>query len=360
MTHISPTTTLTSIPLSSDRFPVTIDDEFVQVVSHLRADYQLLRDQTRLVPPAGRPVIEQNIDWVGGTVHYTYWYEDSSPDGQCIRLADIPGTLSGDILRLQQDLPVLNGDYELVGDQIRRLEDGLKLPPEFDDDSEDLAATVDPLPVIEINPDRHFVKKGKYESEVRNLLKCQRGSCPGTPVSPHIIQLLGRSSNGELVFERFKSRYVLAFIRSVDVYKSWILQLISGLQALHSLGIVHRDLRIDNLLFSPDCTRIINCDLEERWGNRLAPEISRQPVLDAGWTEKSDIYDLGNVIKGMIYGNAPITHLVEWPIPPPFRTIVEACTRESPNDRPNLAQLGTMVDAIGTARSGEILRTDVQ
>jgi hypothetical protein len=33
------------------------------------------------------------------------------------------------------------------------------------------------------------------------------------------------------------------------------------------------------------------CDLEGRWGNRLAPEVSREPVLDAGWTKKSDIYD---------------------------------------------------------------------
>ncbi|KAI9780938.1 MAG: hypothetical protein M1835_004380 [Candelina submexicana] len=325
------------------------NDDFVQAVSDLRANYQKARDSTRLVPPVGLPVLDRSIDVVGNIVHHTYWYEDGSPHGQRIRLADIPGTLSGDILRLRRDLPILDGNHEIIGNEICRSGDVPKPLPTFDESSEDLATTLDSIPVIDVDPDRHFVKKGKYKSEIRNLLKCQGRSCPGVPISPHIIQLLGRSSNGELVFEKLKSRYILAFIRTPDVYKSWVLQLISGLETLHSLGIVHRDLRIDNLLFSPDCTKIIICDLEERWGNRLAPELSHQPFSDTGWTEKSDIYDLGHVIKGMVYGNAPITNLVEWLVPPPFSEIVEACTRELPADRPNLAELWVMVDRINVA-----------
>ncbi|KAL8994461.1 MAG: hypothetical protein Q9188_007058, partial [Gyalolechia gomerana] len=172
----------------------------------------------------GRPVTDQSIDVLGAVVYHTYWYEDGSPHGQCIRLADIPGTLSGDILRLRRDLPVLDGDHEITGDQIRRLEDAPEPPPAFDDPPEDLTAILDLLPVLDVNPDKHFVKTGRYESEIRNLLKCQGGSCPGVPISPHIIQLLGRSSNGDLIFERFEPRYIiLAFIRTVDVYSSWIL-----------------------------------------------------------------------------------------------------------------------------------------
>ncbi|KAJ5456226.1 hypothetical protein N7530_011500 [Penicillium desertorum] len=49
--------------------------------------------------------------------------------------------------------------------------------------------------------------------------------------------------------------------------------------------------------FSSDTSRVLICDLEGRWGNRLAPEVSREPVLHAGWTEKSDIHDLGYLIK---------------------------------------------------------------
>ncbi|KAJ5945995.1 hypothetical protein N7454_002834 [Penicillium verhagenii] len=115
---------------------------------------------------------------------------------------------------------------------------------------------------------------------------------------------------------------------------------------LHSLGIIHRDIRIDNIVYSSDTSRVLICDLEGRWGNRLAPEISREPVLDAGWTEKSDIYDLGYLIKGMIYGKVPVTIVVEWPVPPPLDAVVEASTRDRPEERSSLDDIYAMVDKI--------------
>jgi serine/threonine protein kinase len=317
-------------------------DTFTQEVQLLRADYGGKRARTNLVSTASRQVIDLSLNVVNGVLCYTYWYE---PSDQCLRLADIPGTISGDILRLKQNLPVLSGDYEIIGDQIRPLKNALPLP-EPDDDSEEVGTILSSLPVVEADPSKHFVKKGKYESEIRNLLKCQGGSCPGVPKSSHIIQLLGKSLDGKLVFEKFKTRYVLAHIYPLTTYKDWILQIISGLKCIHSLGIVHRDLCIDNIVFSSDASRVLICDLESRWGNRLAPEVSREPVLDAGWTEKSDIYDLGYLIKGMVYGNVPITNAVEWPLPPPLDAVVEACTRNRPEERPSLDELYAMGDKI--------------
>jgi hypothetical protein len=55
------------------------------------------------------------------------------------------------------------------------------------------------------------------------------------------------------------------------------------------------------------------------------------------------------VIKGFVYGNAPITPVVEWPVPPPLDAIVEACTRESAHARPTLEELFAMVDGITVA-----------
>ncbi|KAG6367252.1 hypothetical protein INS49_001438 [Diaporthe citri] len=327
-------------------------DAFTQEVHRLRAIYQKQRDTTNLVPPAGRIAFDIAVDVIDGITYHTYWYEiegdsnDLQERYHVVRLADIPGTLSGDILRLKHNLPVLNTDhaYDIVGDEVRQLQAAPPLPDDRDD-AEDTSEMLAVLPVVEVDPAIHFAKKGKYASEIRNLLACQGGSCPGVPKSDHVIQLLGKSRAAELVFNKFTPRYVFGQVYPLATYKTWILQVIDGLRCLHSVEIVHRDLRIDNLVVA-ESSRLVIIDLESRWGNRLAPEVSRRPILDAGWTEKSDIYDLGYLVKEMIYGNVAITNLVDWPVPPPLQAIVEACTRVSPDDRPTLDELAAMVNGI--------------
>ncbi|KAJ5195420.1 uncharacterized protein N7498_008858 [Penicillium cinerascens] len=321
------------------------NDPFTQEIRLLRADYEGKKERSNLGYSGGRRIIDLSLDMIDNVLCYTYWYER-----QCIRLADIPGTLSGDVLRLHQNLPVSvdAGDHEIIGDQIRAIENALPLP-ELDDDSEELDTILASLPIVEVDPSKHFVKQGKYKSEIRNLLECQGGSCPGVAKSSHIIQLLGKSPEGRLVFERFKPRYVLGYIYPLATYKDWILQIISAMKWVHSLGTIHRELRIDNIVFSSDTSRVLICDLESRWGNRLAPEVSREPVLNAGWTEKSDVYDLGYLIKGMIYGNVPVTNAVEWPVPLPLTAVVETCTRNRPEDRASLDEIYAMVDNIKIA-----------
>ncbi|KAJ5339296.1 hypothetical protein N7452_006024 [Penicillium brevicompactum] len=318
------------------------NDPLTQEIQRLRADYEAKKARSNLGSAGGRRLIDLSLGLIDGVFCYTYWYEH-----QCIRLADITGTISGDILRLQQNLPdsVDNADHEIIGDQVRPLVN-VPLLPELDDDSEDLDTILAALPTVEVDSSKHFIKKGKYKSEICNLLECQGGSCPGVPKSSYIIQLLGKSPEGNLVFEKFKSRFVLGYIYTLDVYKDWLLQIISGMKTLHSLGIIHRDLRIDNIIFSSDTFRVLICDLEGRWGNRLAPEVSCEPVLDAGWTTKSDIYDLGYLVKGMIYGNVPVTMAVEWPVPNSLAAAVEACTRNKPEERPCLDDLYAMLEKI--------------
>ncbi|CAG7936069.1 unnamed protein product [Penicillium salamii] len=318
------------------------NDPFTREVKRLRDAYEEKRERSNLGSGGGRQIMDLNVETTDGIFYYTYWYRH-----QCIRLACIPGTLSGDILGLRQNLPasVDVGDHEIIGDQILLLNNVPPLP-ELEDDSEDLDTILASLPLVKVDSSKHFVKKGKYKSEIRNLLQCQGGSCPGVPKSPHVIQLQGKSLGGELVFDKLKTRCFLVYFYPLATYKYWILQIISGLKLLHSLGIVHRDLRIDNIVFSADMSRVLICDLESHWGNRLAPELSRVPVSDSGWTEQSDIYDLGHLIESMIYGNAPFTHAVEWPIPPPLAAVVEACIRVRPEDRPSLDEIYAMVEKI--------------
>ncbi|KAF2758901.1 kinase-like protein [Pseudovirgaria hyperparasitica] len=321
---------------------------FRNEVQHLRATYERKRNSTNLYPPVGRPVYGIEVRAVDDIDQHTFWYElEDSKNLQCIRLYDIPGTLSGDILRLNKQLPTMSNEknYEIQGDKIVPLET-VPTPRRFESDAENLTSELCKLPEIAVDPDKHFVKQGKYRSEIRNLLTCQGGSCPGVPISPHIIQLLGKSADGHLVFEKQNPRYILAFVHDFCRYRSWILQIITGLAALHSVGIVHRDLRIDNLVFSTDATRVWIIDLEGRWGNWRAPEVSDGAGLDAGWTEMSDIYDLGSLIKDMIYGNVPLTLQVDWDAPTLLKPVVEACTRDSPSDRPSLSRLHDMVTGI--------------
>lgn len=86
------------------------------------------------------------------------------------------------------------------------------------------------------------------------------------------------------------SARTLVGFSSLAIYKSWILQLIDTLDSLHSVGIIHRDLRADSLLFSADWKRLVICDLESRWGERSASEVAFQGDLhDSGyWTDKEE------------------------------------------------------------------------
>ncbi|KAK4141211.1 uncharacterized protein C8A04DRAFT_39247 [Dichotomopilus funicola] len=275
-----------------------------------------------------------------------------TPLGRYVRLFDIPGTLSGDILRLNRNFPpscLPTGHFEIEGDTIRPLgEDTCPDPPEpLEDDSEDTTDLIRLLPLISnLDPTKHFIKKPKYRSEITNLLRLQGGSCPGTRCSPHIIHL-GASATGDPVFQKLATRgLTLARASALATYKRWLLGLLDALAVLHAAGIVHRDLRVDNLLFARDGsedeeegeggeTRLVVCDLEGRWGQR-----------DSGWSEMSDVYNVAGCIKGMVYANAPLTPQVEWPVPEPLDRVVEACMREVPGERPTVGELREMVEAI--------------
>lgn len=181
----------------------------------------------------------------------------------------------------------------------------MPLLPNLEDDSEDLGALFTSLDILSIDSnnmdfDKYYPKEGEYKSEISNRLKCQVGSCPGVPKSPAHHSVTWNIARWEVGFEKLKPHWILVYIYPLVTNKEWILQVILGLKCLHSVGIVHRDLCVDNLAFTADTTRVLICDLQDRWGNRLAPEVSHKQVLDTDSTEKSDIHDLGDVIKGMI------------------------------------------------------------
>ncbi|KAI9640538.1 hypothetical protein NHQ30_010836 [Ciborinia camelliae] len=84
-----------------------LENSFDEDIQRLRAVYDQKRNSTNLVPPAGQPNWDISIDVVDGTVIYTYWFELDDNKLQSIRLANIPGTLSGDILRLNRNFALI-------------------------------------------------------------------------------------------------------------------------------------------------------------------------------------------------------------------------------------------------------------
>ncbi|KAB8532583.1 hypothetical protein FH972_025528 [Carpinus fangiana] len=331
------------VPVTSAMGSENTPSHFRQTVTSLRDEYMERRLNHDLYRDGRmQDCVEEQVK------RYTVWLENGGSEWQCVRLYDIPGTLSGEILRLRRGLPNVRGHFEVEGDIIRHLDQPPKPPVSDEDDSEDVSFELEKLPLIEVDADLHFQKKPKYKSEILNLLACQGGTCPGTPLSAHITPLLGRSKDGALILPKY-TRHPLPLhqLHTLASIKQWLLDLINGLQCLHSLDIVHRDLRIANVVFSNDHKNMLICDLEGRWGNRNAPEVLHNQSTDCGWSEKSDIYDIGPLIKGMYYANAPINSFVEWPVPSPLDRIVNACMHPAPDDRPSLEELALLVVSMG-------------
>lgn len=94
-----------------------VDRSFSEQVIQLRSDYQLRRENTNIA----RPVIDlKSVS--GQKPSVVYWYENGTEQGQCVRLNDVPGTLSGDILRLRRNLPSRSDHFEVDGDEVRSLD----------------------------------------------------------------------------------------------------------------------------------------------------------------------------------------------------------------------------------------------
>lgn len=318
---------------------------FYSLICSLRNDAEEKMAATQLFPPAGpRP---RELLWDPARQCGTIWYERNKWGIKGIRLFDKPQTLSGDILRLNKAPPLQAGFLDINGNDVTKIACPSSPLDSIDDDDEDVHDLLSNLSTITYKPQLHFAKRSTYRSEITNLLHCQGGRCPGTPLSPHIVQLLGIDSKHRLLFKKMAPwRSLERRIRSVTAYKRSILQIISGLEALHSIGIVHRDFRLENLLFDEEEQRVVICDLESRWGNRLAPELHGRYGVEDVWTAQTDIFDLGLCIRNLIYMKNLIFPTVELPLPAPFDKLVEACTRRKPEDRPSLNELRSMVEHI--------------
>ncbi len=124
--------------------------------------------------------------------------------------------------------------------------------------------------------------------------------------------------------------------------------------SLHSIGLLHRDLALRNILASSDFQTAYLCDLEGAYGSEESPEIADAAHLDRTakpFSVASDVYMFGRLMADLILGNNTWTC---WQgtfggtqLPPaPFRDIVLLCVAFEPSERPSMHQVRAMLEAV--------------
>jgi serine/threonine protein kinase len=148
---------------------------------------------------------------------------------------------------------------------------------------------------------------------------------------------------------------------------SALFDILSGLEAIHDLGITHRDLKPVNVLkfYNPDYSAryaisdfglmtAIASDTTTitQTGHAGGTPIYAAPELITNFkfaTATADIYSFGAILHD-IFSGMPRTPYLELTVPGAFRNIVEKCTKRNPARRyPNVGQLRADVfDALKT------------
>mmetsp|Transcript_8615 Transcript_8615/g.12774 ORF Transcript_8615/g.12774 Transcript_8615/m.12774 type:complete len:520 (+) Transcript_8615:2369-3928(+) len=149
--------------------------------------------------------------------------------------------------------------------------------------------------------------------------------CQRSVESEHIVKLIDvqkTDNNFYLILEYCAGGDLGQFMQEngpveEPVAQRWMQQLISGLKALKEKSIIHRDLKLQNILMSENSTsavlkladfgmsRFLEDDLAQSWlGTPLymAPELFTR---EGGYDMKADVWSLGIVFFEMLTGEAP-------------------------------------------------------
>lgn len=143
-------------------------------------------------------------------------------------------------------------------------------------------------------------------------------------------------------------------VLSIEQVRTWFVQLLEGLHALHSEGIVHLDIKPDNLLISDVNQRLVIADLGYchqdsylapvgRTRDYAAPELSGKGTTI---NVRADIYSAGRVLQKMLASleDQSSSH----PLPEWGKEVVAKCCAENPCGR--YASVDEVLDALHSFR----------
>jgi len=208
--------------------------------------------------------------------------------------------------------------------------------------------------------------------EVWKTLKKEVGTARKLPPHPHLLRVLDihlRSKPAFITMEAVMGgdleEYWLAQSRKLEPEdaKRLILQVLSGLQALHDARVVHQDIKPQNILLTPDgSVRITDYGISLSLREQLAlgghdgsgtvlymsPEQCRGDICD----RRADLYSVGMMAYQLLTGGFPFTartqeELKEWhcggkrvfeDLPAGFADVVPRLLAIDPNDRPASAK----------------------
>ena len=125
-------------------------------------------------------------------------------------------------------------------------------------------------------------------------------------------------NQGSLESHKARSRYDLTYSSQLKMLYGYFQQILKGLRPLFDLNIIHRDLKLSNILLSDGIVKISDFGFAKHMGNfselnsvkcgtpsTMAPEIIFQDKTHVNFNKKSDIWSLGVILHELVYGVHP-------------------------------------------------------
>lgn len=191
----------------------------------------------------------------------------------------------------------------------------------------------------------------------------------GGPMPYIVMELV----DGEPLSRRLSDRPVLAWPEATGLAA----QIAQALSSAHSRGLVHRDIKPDNVIITEDGVKLIDFGISATVGSRDADDDGRllgtptyvapERIADAPVGPAGDVYSLGVLLYRMLTGTVPWSvesrtqqleaHVFAEPDPlPPIAglpvevaDLYQACVAKNPDARPTSGEAAAILARVGDA-----------